>query len=157
MTLQKILQLIRLLLGFLDSVYPSPGAIQGVTVHQTKATSFADANDIKNFHHCRASGGSESSCFKVGDNGIGFWGDSTVSDIPMCALPVEDWIDLGGDARGAIVMVTVGAITIKCELRDTMPRRANIRNGAGLDLNAAACARLKLSPPILVNATWWFQ
>lgn len=157
MTLQKILQLIRLLLGFLDSIYTAPTSVSTATVHQTKATSFADANDIKNFHHCRASGGSKSNCFKVGDNGVGFWGDSTVGDVPMCALPVEDWIDLGGDARGAIVMVTVGAITIKCELRDTMPHRANIRNGAGLDLNAAACAKLKLPHLILVNATWWFQ
>ena len=157
MTLQKILQLVRLLLGFLDSFYSSPGAIQGVTVHQTKATSFADANDIKNFHHCRASGGSESACFAGADNGVGLWGDSTVGDVAMCALPPEDWNALGEAARGAIVMVTVGVNTIKCELRDTMPRRKNIKNGAGIDLNAAACSKLKLSPPILVNATWWFQ
>ena len=45
---------------------------------------------------------------------------------------------------------------IVCELRDTMPARRNIKNGAGIDLNPAAVRALGLEPPIKTRAEWWW-
>lgn len=122
-----------------------------------KASSFADPADVRAFRACIRRGGSEQQCFKVGDNGIGLWGDDTTQNIPMCALPPEDWLARWGTkaaARGAGVVVTVGDREVRCELRDTMPHKANIKNGAGIDLNPAACKALGLTPPIMVTARW---
>lgn len=126
-------------------------------VHHVKASSFADPADVRAFKKCKAAGGSDQQCFKVGDNGIGLWGDDTTADKPMCALPREVWQDewgMGNAARGALVEVTANGRTVVCELRDTMPRLENIKNGAGIDLNPAACKALGLRPPIFVSATW---
>jgi len=123
-------------------------------VHNVKASSFADTADVAAFRRCKAQGKSDQECFKVGDNGIGCWGDDTTANVPMCALPREDWQSLGLAARGKKVLVTANGKQVVCELRDTMPARANIKNGAGIDLNPAAVKALGLTPPILVNATW---
>lgn len=123
--------------------------------HSVKASSFADPEDVRRFRVCKASGKSDQECFRVGDNGVGCWGDDTTVDRPMCALPREDWEPLGNQAaRGKKVIVSANGLTIVCELRDTMPRRANIENGAGIDLNPAACKALGLRPPIMLPATW---
>jgi len=37
-----------------------------------------------------------------------------------------------------------------------MPRKRNIRNGAVIDLNPAACKALGLNPPIKIRASWKF-
>lgn len=118
------------------------------------ASSFADPADLRAFRRCKAQGKSDRECFKVGDNGIGCWGDDTAADRPMCALPPEDWRPLGKKARGAAVLVEANGRRAACELRDTMPARRNIKNGAGIDLNPAACRALGLTPPVLVPATW---
>ena len=56
------------------------------------ASSFADPADVVAFKKAIAAGKSEKEAFKVGDNGIGKWGDFTATeDVPMCALPQEDW------------------------------------------------------------------
>lgn len=123
-------------------------------IHEVMASSFADPADVKAFKKCKATGNTDQQCFKVGDNGIGKWGDSTTVGVPMCALPPEDWQPLGLKARGARVEVKANGQTVICELRDTMPKKANIKNGAGIDLNQAACAVLGLTPPIMVKATW---
>ncbi len=123
-------------------------------VHHVKASSFADPADVRAFRRCKNNGGTDQDCFKVGDNGIGKWGDDTTADVPMCALPPEDWRPLGARARGAQVRVTVGAHQVICELRDTMPEKAHIKNGAGIDLNPTACTALGLTPPVMVEATW---
>ena len=120
------------------------------------ASSFADPGDVRRFLACKAKGMSDREAFKYGDNGIGCWGDDTTADRPMCALPPEDWKPLGSKARGARVVVVANGKSVACELRDTMPRRANITNGAGIDLNPAACAALGLRPPVMVPATWEF-
>lgn len=123
--------------------------------HRVKATSFADPADVAAFRRCINAGNSERECFRVGDNGIGLWGDDTTADRPMCALPREDWEERWGDnARGKIVRVERDGRTVDCELRDTMPRRANIHNGAGIDLNPAACAALGLRPPLFATVSW---
>lgn len=123
-------------------------------LHQVMATSFADPIDIWLFKVCKKKGKTDRQCFKVGDNGIGCWGDDTTADRPMCALPPEDWKPLGKAARGALVEVTAKGRTVVCELRDTMPSKANVENGAGIDLNPAACKALGLKPPIKVRALW---
>lgn len=131
-----------------DEQPPSTGA------HEVLASSFADPADVASFRRCKARGGSDNECFKVGDNGIGCWNDDTTVDVPMCALPPEDWKPFGAAARGKKVLVSVGGRKVTCELRDTMPRKANITNGAGIDLNAAAWRRLGHEPPVLLRATW---
>lgn len=123
-------------------------------VHHVKASSFADPADVRAFRLCKAAGGTDQHCFFVGDNGIGKWGDDTTKNQPMCALPPEDWKPLKEQARGAKVLVTHGDKQVVCELRDTMPARANIKNGAGIDLNPAACAALGLRPPMMADVTW---
>lgn len=123
------------------------------------ASSFADPADVAAFRRCKAQGKSDKECFKVGDNGIGCWGDDTTRvDIPMCALPPEDWIAKwghGDNARGRRVKVTYNRRTVIGELRDTMPERAHITNGAGIDLNPGFARAFGFEIPFLVhNVTW---
>lgn len=118
-----------------------------------KASSFADPADVRAFKRCKAQGKSDQECFKVGDNGIGKWGTDTTLPRPMCALPREDWAHLARP-QGTIVLVEIGNTVIRAELQDTMPARANIKNGAIIDLNPAACAALGQTPPMLVEARW---
>jgi hypothetical protein len=136
--------------------------------HEVYATSFADPEDVRRFEACKRQGKSDQECFKIGDNGIGTprlgrinsagnrVGVDTTAPTPMCALPPEDWRPLGAAAPGAKVSVTVGERTVICELRDTMPAKANVKNGAGIDLNPAAAKALGLKPPFKVRATWQF-
>ena len=131
-----------------------PAYLDNPVIHRVNASSFADPADVRRFRACKATGKSDQECFKLGDNGIGCWGDDTTAEVPMCALPPEDWKPLGPKARGAKVIVNANGREVTCELRDTMPRKANIKNGAGIDLNPAAVAALGLHPPIMIPATW---
>jgi hypothetical protein len=133
--------------------------ILGDDVHVVKASSFADPADIAAFKKCKAKGNSDKYCFRFGDNGIGtpaLGGKDTTVKKPMCALPPEDWKPLGTAAPGAKVRVTVKGKSVICELRDTMPARKNIKNGAGIDLNYAAVKALGLKTPLMVDATWQY-
>ncbi len=121
--------------------------------HEGKASSFADPADIRAFKRCKATGKSDQECFKVGDNGIGKWGTDTTQDRPMVALPREDWAHLP-NPQGTPVIVEANNRVIRATLEDTMPARANIKNGAIIDLNEAACKALGLTPPVMVNARW---
>ncbi len=119
------------------------------------ASSFADPADIAAFRRAKARGLSDQQAFKVGDNGIGCWGDRTDQGTgPACALPPEDWKPLGPKARLAKVCVIANGRSVTCLLKDTMPARRNITNNAGIDLNPDAIAALGLTPPVLVPATW---
>lgn len=122
--------------------------------HRVFASSFADPADVAAYWRCKESGGTDQQCYRVGDNGVGCWGDDTTRPAPMCALPPEDWRALGRLARGARVLVTVGELWVVCELRDTMPHRANITNGCGIDLNPAALKSLGKSPPAKFPVVW---
>jgi hypothetical protein len=117
------------------------------------ASSFADPADVSAFRRCKAKSGTDQQCFRVGDNGLGKWGDDTTAPRPMCALPREDWAHLV-QPRGARVHVTIGKRAVICELRDTMPARRFIKNGAGIDLNPEAARQLGLKPPFMVPALW---
>ena len=60
------------------------------------ASSFADLADVEAFKKAKAKGLTDQEAFKVGDNGVGAWGDFTAQeDTPMCALPPEDWLENG--------------------------------------------------------------
>lgn len=127
-------------------------------VHQGKASSFADPADIKAFRRCKARGKSDQECFKVGDNGIGCYGDDvTEGSGPSCALPPEDSEERWGSvakARHKPVEVTIGDKTVTCILKDRMPHKAHIRNGAIIDLNPDAVRALGMEPPVMVTASW---
>lgn len=136
---------------------PWPPEAQGdAEVHHVMASSFADPADVSAFRHCKALGGSDQECFRVGDNGVGKWGDDcTAGSGPKCALPPEDWLARWGvNARHAKVLVTIGDKSVLCAMDDTMPHRANITNGASIDLNPDACAALGVTPPLMTKATW---
>lgn len=120
-----------------------------------KASSFADPRDVVAFKKCKATGKSDVACFAVGDNGIGAWGHNTAQDTaPMCALPREVW-GLAGKKGGARVQVRYRGVIVEGILGDTMPALANIRNGAGIDLNPAFAERLGLKSPFLVQGVEW--
>jgi hypothetical protein len=126
----------------------------------TKASSFADLADVDAFERCKAMGKTDKECFRVGDNGIGCWGDKTAQvEVPMCALPPDDIVARWGSiraktARGKLVRVQANGRSVVCVLADRMPWKKNIKNGAGIDLNPAAAIALKLKPPFLVTASW---
>lgn len=124
-------------------------------VHTVKASSFADPADVRAFRACKQRGGTDQQCFAKGDNGIGAWGAFTAQeDEPMAALPREVWRD-AGKRGGAPLEVTYRGVAIKGVLGDTMPALANIRNGAGIDLNPAFSNKLGLRPPFLVDGVTW--
>jgi hypothetical protein len=123
--------------------------------HAVIASSFADTGDLRRFKRCKADGGSDHDCFKVGDNAIGLWGDSTAEGTgPCCALPPDDWQPFYHLARGKKVIVRANNAEVECDLRDTMPHKAAITNGAGIDLNPDCCAALGLRPPVMAKAAW---
>ena len=120
-----------------------------------QASSFADPADLAAFKRAKARGLSDMEAFKFGDNCVGKWGDPTGEGTgPSCALPPEDWRPLGDKAHLARVRVFANGRSVACELTDTMPARANIKIGCGIDLNPDACAALGLHPPVLCAASW---
>ena len=127
-------------------------------IHAVKATSFADPKDIASFKKCKEAGGSDEECFKKGDNGIGCWGQSTAAGTgPCCALPPDDMVERWGSIKAAknkIVHVESKDFRCDCVLKDRMPWKKNIHNGAGIDLNPDACAKLNLTPPVFISVTW---
>jgi len=129
---------------------------QDTVSHIVLASTFADPGDVAAFRKAKAEGMSDEEAFKVGDNGIGKWGDDTTADVPMCALPPEDWEPFADTARGKLVIIErqENRTEVTAQLRDTMPHRANITNGAGIDLNPAACRALGIVPPALVHVSW---
>lgn len=136
-------------------------AVIGKTSTDTRrglCSSFADLADVRAFKRCKATGASDQACFRVGDNGIGCWGDLTAQETdPMCAVPPDDMIMRWGSvdaAKHKKVLVTANGKTITVKLADRMPWKKNIKNGAIIDLNPAAAKELGLKPPFMVNGSW---
>jgi len=125
---------------------------------KTFASDFASLADLRAFQACKAKGKSDAACFKVGDNGVGCWGHVTAQEhTPMCALPPEDMIAQFGSvakAKLALVRVTTNGRSVNCVLADRMPKKANITNGCGIDLNPAALKKLGLTSPIKITCEW---
>jgi hypothetical protein len=126
--------------------------------HAVKASSFADPKDIAAFARCKARGKSDEECFKVGDNGIGCWGDSTAQGTgPSCALPPDYMISKWGSIKAAKhkkVLVEKNGKSVVCVLKDRMPWVKNLANAARIDLNPDAVAALGLKPPIMTSVEW---
>ena len=126
--------------------------------HTGIATSFADPADIRAFNKCKAQGGTDEDCFKIGDNGVGCWGDSCGQGSgPSCAIPPDDMIAQFGDmhdAKHARVLVQYNGRSVICTLKDRMPWKRNIKNGAIIDLNPDAVNMLGMAPPITANVAW---
>lgn len=132
---------------------------------KTLASSFADLADVQVFKRCKAQGKSDAECFRVGDNGIGCWGDVTAQEhTPMCALPPQAMEEKWGSVKAAKHKKIKVWLTCRpkfdhhtpwtvCILADRMPRKAN-KSGAGIDLNPAASSALGLTPPHLVKVEW---
>lgn len=123
------------------------------------ASTFADPADVAAYRKAIAEGKTREEALELGDDGTGCWGDDTTSATsPMCALPREDWQSRWGSgqaARGARVSVTYKGRTVIGELRDTMPLKVNIQNGAGIDLNPGFCAAFGLKPGFLLPGFHW--
>lgn len=123
-----------------------------------KASSFADAADVAAFRRCKAQGKSDATCFKVGDNGIGCWGDDTTNvKKAFVAVPPDDMIDRWGSvnvARHKPVKVTINGKTKTCILGDRLPYKRFIKNGVVIDLAPGAQKMFNLKPPFLVAAEW---
>ena len=126
--------------------------------HHVIASSFADPADVRAFKRCKDRGGTDYDCFRVGDNGIGCWGDDVSEGSGMsCALPPEDMEEKFGSvasAKHAKVKVILKGTEIVCILKDRMPHKKNIKNGAGIDLNPDAVRACGMEPPILEKAIW---
>lgn len=124
------------------------------------ATSFADPADVRRFKRCKSEGKSDLECFRVGDNGIGCWGDDTTAPLPMVALPPEEMREKFGQvaiARGARVtvwLVSNPSRIVVAEVRDRMPEVRHRKNGAGLDMNPELCDRLGVRIPARVSVEW---
>jgi hypothetical protein len=76
----------------------------------------------------------------------------------MCALPLKDWeAQWGpGDAeRGKKVAVTYKGKAVIGELRDTMPHKPHITNGAGIDLNPGFARAFGVKPPFMLHGMQW--
>ena len=125
-----------------------------------KASSFADPADVASYRRAKAQGKSDKEAFAVGDNGLGCWGDFTAQlETPMCALQPDDMIAKFGSVKAAknervLVESRANGLHVLCLLADRMPWKKNIKNGCGSDLNPAACAALKLKPPVSHPVKW---
>ena len=137
-------------------IHPPPP--WGNAPHKGLASSFADPADVRAFRRCKEQGKSDQQCFKVGDNGIGAWGDDcSEGSGSSCALPPNDMIEKFGSvaaAKHAKVKVSANGQTTTCILKDRMPWKKNITNKAIIDLNPDTVAAFGLKPPIMIPAIW---
>lgn len=131
-------------------------ADEGKTV---TASAFSYPKDIAAYYRAIHEGKSRKQALNYGDSGKGCWGDRTTSpDKPMCALPPEDWKAKwgpGSAARGKRVAVTYKGKTVIGELRDTMPPKAKIKNGADIDLNPGFAKAFGIKPPFMLKNVKW--
>jgi hypothetical protein len=100
------------------------------------ASIFADQGDRYRYEMAKRNGASEQEALKVGDNGVGKWGDVTSTyKIPMVALPS----DTPGLAHGRIVELQRGnGPIVRAMVGDVMPRSDRLLGKANIDLNPAA-------------------
>lgn len=129
---------------------------QTQTEFHGKASSFADPADIRAFDHCKAQGKTDRECFKVGDNGIGQWGDNTKEGSgPCCAVPGSRMVARWGSrdaAKHKMIRVTINGKSVEMPLKDRQSE--DLSSGAIIDLNPDAGALFGLKPPFLVQCSW---
>lgn len=126
--------------------------------HQVKASDFASLQDVAIYHRLKSEGFSEKYALAHGDNGIGFWGDTTAQTvIPMVALPPDDIIAKFGAfnaGHNAQILLTLNGKTLTVLLCDHMPWKKNIHNGAGIDCNPAVLLACGEHSPMMAPASW---
>jgi len=66
---------------------------------------------------------------------------------------IEKWGSIA-DAKHKPVIVTSNGQISKCILKDRMPWKKHIHNGAGIDLIPTLFEAVGLEPPIMAGATW---
>lgn len=132
--------------------------IASMAVRKVFASTFAYEADIAAFRKCKNQGHSDNYCFAFGDNGIGAWGaDTTSENDPMVALPPEDLEEKWGSVTGGrrkVVIVTRNGTSVRATVQDLMPSRANIENGAGIDLNPGAANALSIPAGEMAEVEW---
>lgn len=144
--------------------------------HEVWASSFADPADVRAFKKCKAEGGywskgvwhpgsSDSHCFEVGDNGVGYWGDDVSEGTgPSCALPPEviDYFGLQHNSP-LIVKNKKTGVEATVYLKDHMPHISTLeakearnpdRTKFRIDLNPDACHLLGISIPAEALVIW---
>lgn len=135
----------------------APWPAQGGS-HTGLASSFADPADVEAFRKCKAQGHSDEYCFAKGDNGVGCWGDDcSEGSGASCAVPPEDMEERWGSVNAAKhkqIRVSANGKTEIVTLKDRMPHKENITNGAVIDLNPDTAKALGLTPPFMVAANW---
>jgi hypothetical protein len=146
----------------LDAVIGEGAPDSSGVKHATYASSFADPADVEAFNKCKAQGKSDDECFKVGDNGIGCWNQSTIEGTgPSCALPPEymeaRWGTVAAAKNKPVTVVNQQGEKVKCILKDRMPHVDNLANQARIDLNPDACEALGFTPPVMEQVTWWWS
>lgn len=132
-----------------------------------KASSFGDLRDRERYaaevKRMLAMGWSraaaEAAGRKKGDPGIGWMDNDLCNDVPWVAVPRDLWEARFGAnrkslAHGKLVLVTISGVTKTCVLGDTMPRLANIKTGAVIDLAPGAQRAFGLKAPFMVDASW---
>ena len=134
------------------------GETEGGLANTVVASSFADPADIAAFKKCKRKGNTDNYCYKYGDNGVGKWGDETTEGTgASVALPPETMEETWGsvdDAHLKNVSINWNGKTITAKVKDTMPHRKNITNGAGMDMNPDCLKALGLVAPVMVKVTW---
>lgn len=136
--------------------------------HTVWASSFADPADVAAFRKCKAEGGyhskgvwlpgsSDSHCFEIGDNGIGFWGDDVSEGTgPSCALPPEV-IDYFGLEHNSPIVVDHNGVEVTVLVKDHMPHISYLEEHNRkyrIDLNPDSCHALGISIPAEALVTW---
>jgi hypothetical protein len=111
---------------------------------RVKATSFADAADLRAFNRGRKAGKTEVQALSDGDNGMGAWGLSTVKGTGPCVALSPS---VEGFARNRMVRIFYGERHCDADVRDIAP------DGV-IDLNPDACEELGLIPPVRVMVDW---
>lgn len=131
----------------------SGGGAGGNGPFTAKVSSFADPADIIAFDKCKAKGGTDGECFKVGDNGIGKFGANTKSTtVAMVAIHPNDatarWGSMEGAAHRKVrVTLTATGKSVLASVEDQLGKAGRI------DINPGAAKKLGLTPPIDPNKT----
>lgn len=140
-----------------DAAWPpvAPPPAPSGEIHTGLASSFADPADVAAFKAAKARGLSDQEAFALGDNAIGCFGDSTAEGSgPSFALPPEDWKPFGAAAHLKRAKIVGNGQACIAELKDTMPAKANIKNGCIIDLNPDTLAQLGWKPGDKYHVSW---
>lgn len=128
------------------------------STRQVKASIFAGPTDVRKFREAKAKGWTDEQAFRVGDNGVGCYGDDTAGAIPMVALPPEIMVNQWGSVKQAkhrAVRVVYNGTACQAIVADRMPHLENITNGCRIDLNWALAQALGIKTENWTGIVQW--